>query len=70
MVENSVEDLKAHHQNTNDTPTSGTPTAKANVCSGDAVPRSTGPINNKIGRPHVVNEGTTAVAIIEDAMVR
>jgi len=49
---------------------SGTPTATANVCSDVAVPLSTGPINNRLGRPHVVNEGTTAVAMIEDAIVR
>ena len=68
-VENSVEDLKASHQNTNDTTMSGMPTATASVCSDDAVPRSAGPINNKLGRPHVVKDGTTAVAMIEDAIV-
>jgi hypothetical protein len=37
-VENSVEDLKASHQNMIDTMMSGTPTATANVCSVVAVP--------------------------------
>jgi hypothetical protein len=53
-----------------DTTMRGMPTATANVCSVDAVPRRTGPINNRLGRPHVVKEGTTAVAMIEEAIVR
>ena len=69
-VEKSVDDLKASHQNTNDAMMSGTPTATANVCTDVAVPRSTGTISKTLGRPHVVNEGTTAVAMIEDAIVR
>jgi hypothetical protein len=69
-AENIVEDLKASHQKIIDTTISGMPTATAKVCSDVAVPRSTGAISNALGRPHVVNEGTTAVAIIEDAIVR
>jgi hypothetical protein len=69
-AEKSVDDLKASHQNMNDTTMSGTPTTTANVCSDVAVPRSTGAISKTLGRPHVVNEGTTAVAMTEDAIVR
>ena len=69
-AENIVEDRRASHQNTIDTAIRGMPTATANVCSRAAVPPSTDPINNRLGRPHVVKDGTTAVAIIEDAIVR
>ena len=69
-AENIVEDRRASHQNTVDTTMRGMPTATANVCSRAAVPPSTGPINNRLGRPHVVKEGTTAVAMIEDAIAR
>jgi hypothetical protein len=68
--ENTVDDLRANTQNKNEIVTMGIPTRTTSVSSNAAVPRMTGKTDNTIGSPHVVNEGTTAVAMIEDAMVR
>jgi hypothetical protein len=67
--ENTVEDLSANHQNTKEIRMMGTPNTTASVSSIAAVPPITGTMSNRQGSPQVVNEGTTAVTMIDEAMV-
>ena len=46
----------------------GTPTSTAKACGEVAVPLMTGIVRSTTGKPHVEKEGTTAVAIMDDAI--
>ena len=64
----SFADRNAIHQKTSENAIIGTPTSTAKACGDVAVPLMTGMARSTTGRPQVEKDGTTAVAMMDDAI--